>query len=82
MTKKPLKSTNPDILAASKALRRAARRAFNLGIATGTPVYVIRDGRIVDLTRAVGHVQPALATMFREPAAAYKTRKKSSGHRR
>lgn len=35
----------------SRALRRAARRALELGIETGTPVYVIRDGKIVDLTK-------------------------------
>jgi hypothetical protein len=34
-----------------KALRRAARRARELGARTGTPVYVIRDHRIVDLTK-------------------------------
>ena len=62
MTKKPLKSTNPEYPCRVKSV---ARRAFNLGIAVETPVYVIRDGRIVDLTRAVGHVQPALATILR-----------------
>ena len=35
----------------SRALRRAARRALELGIATGTPVYVIKNGKIVDLTK-------------------------------
>ena len=35
----------------SRALRRAARRALELGIKTGTPVYVIRDNEIVDLTK-------------------------------
>ena len=34
-----------------RALRRAARRARELGARTGTPVYVIRDHRIVDLTK-------------------------------
>ena len=42
-------STNPDILASAKALQRAARRALQLGKRTGTPVYVLRDGQIVDL---------------------------------
>ena len=44
-----------------KALRRAARRARELGARTGTPVYVIRDHRIVDLTkedRAAGRKAP------------------------
>lgn len=33
-----------------RALRRAARHALELGVRTGTPVYVIQDHRIVDLT--------------------------------
>ena len=34
-----------------RALRRAARRALELGIQTGTPVYVWKNNRIVDLTK-------------------------------
>jgi hypothetical protein len=34
-----------------RALRRAAKRALELGIATGTPVYVLRNDKIVDLTK-------------------------------
>jgi len=34
-----------------RALRRAARNALELGIKTGTPVYVIKNNRIVDLTK-------------------------------
>ena len=34
-----------------RALRRAARKALELGIKTGTPVYVIRNNEIVDLTK-------------------------------
>jgi hypothetical protein len=33
------------------ALERAARRARELAERTGTPCYVIRDGRMVDATR-------------------------------
>jgi hypothetical protein len=33
------------------ALQRAARRALKEGLETGTPVWVIKDGRMVDLTR-------------------------------
>lgn len=33
-----------------RALRRAALRAQELGTRTGTPVYVIKDDRIVNLT--------------------------------
>ena len=31
------------------ALRRAAKKALELGMRTNTPVWVIRDGKIVDL---------------------------------
>ena len=34
-----------------RALRRAAKRALELGIQTGTPVYVMRNNKIVDLTK-------------------------------
>jgi len=51
MTKKPNWSKDPDILASWNALRRAARRALELGLRTGTPVYVIKGGKIVDLTK-------------------------------
>ena len=34
-----------------RALRRAARRALELGLQTGTPVYVWKNGKIVDLTK-------------------------------
>jgi len=34
-----------------RALRRSARTALELGIKTGTPVYVIKNGKIVDLTK-------------------------------
>jgi hypothetical protein len=34
-----------------RALRRAARNALELGIKMGTPVYVIKNNKIVDLTK-------------------------------
>jgi len=34
-----------------RALRRAAKRALELGLQMGTPVYVWKDGKIVDLTK-------------------------------
>jgi hypothetical protein len=34
-----------------RALRRAAKRALELGLQTGTPVYVWKNGEIVDLTK-------------------------------
>jgi len=51
MTNKKMNSRDPDIIASGKALRRAARRALQLGLRTGTPVYVIKKGKIVDLTK-------------------------------
>jgi hypothetical protein len=51
MTSQALQSRDPDILAAGAALRRAARKAQALGRRTGTPGYVLKEGRIVDLTR-------------------------------
>jgi Fe2+ transport system protein FeoA len=53
MTNKKMNSKDPGIIASEKALRRAARRALQLGLQTGTPVYVIKKGRIVDLTKLV-----------------------------
>jgi len=51
MNRKPHGSKDPDILAADAALRRAARRARELGRKTNTPVYVLKNGRIIDLTK-------------------------------
>jgi len=51
MTNKKMNSQDPDIISSEKALRRAARRALQLGLQTGTPVYVIKKGKIVDLTK-------------------------------
>jgi hypothetical protein len=34
-----------------RALRRAAKRALELGLKTGTPVYVWKNNKIVDLTK-------------------------------
>ena len=50
MIRKDHQSKDPYILAAGAAMRRAARRAREIGRKTGTPVYVLRNGRIVDLT--------------------------------
>jgi hypothetical protein len=44
-------SISPEAKDTLRALRRAAKRALELGLKMGTPVYVWRDGRIVDLTK-------------------------------
>lgn len=71
MTNPSMASKNPDIIASGKALLRAARRALELGLNTGTPVYVIKDGEIVDLTRGVSGTatQEAAATVREAPDA-------------
>jgi hypothetical protein len=51
MKRKAMASKDPDIIASEKALRRAARRALEIGLQTGTPVYVIKAGKIIDLTK-------------------------------
>jgi len=38
-------SKNPDIIASFTALRRAARRALEIGLRTGTPVCVLKRGK-------------------------------------
>jgi hypothetical protein len=45
-----VKSYSPEAQDTLRALRRAARNALELGLKTGTPVYVFRDNKIVDLT--------------------------------
>jgi hypothetical protein len=49
MSKPAAMSTNPDIIASAKALRRAACRALEIGRRKGIPVYVLKKGRIVDM---------------------------------
>ena len=65
-------SRDADIIASGKALLRAARRALELGLSTGTPVYVIKGGEIVDLTREVsGTARQEGAAVIREESGAY-----------
>jgi len=45
------KRHSPEVEGTLRALRRAAKRALELGLQTGTPVYVWKDGKIVDLTK-------------------------------
>ncbi len=44
-------SPSPEAQDTLRALRRAARNALELGLKTGTPVYVIRNNKIVDATK-------------------------------
>jgi hypothetical protein len=49
MTRNKIESKDPDILGTLPALRRAAKRALQIGIETGTPVYVLKRGKIIDI---------------------------------
>ena len=51
MKRQTFPSDDPDIIGSFAALKRAAKRALREGLETGTPVWVIKDGKIVDLTR-------------------------------
>jgi hypothetical protein len=46
-----LGSPSPEAKETLRALRRAAKNALELGLKTGTPVYVYRNNQIVDLTK-------------------------------
>lgn len=48
---RPDETQSREIQETLRALRRAAKRALEIGLQTGTPVYVWRDGKIVDLTK-------------------------------
>ena len=52
------KTKDPDIRGSLPALRRAARAALELGMRTSTPVWVIKDGKIVDLTNKHPNSEP------------------------
>ena len=43
--------SDPDLLGADKALRRAAKAALALARKTKTPCYVMRDGQIMDIAK-------------------------------
>jgi hypothetical protein len=49
MSQQKMRSKDPDIQGSLPAFRRAAQAAMRLAQATGTPLYVVKDGRIVDL---------------------------------
>ncbi len=49
MGKKPATITDPDLAKVGVALQRAAEKARQLGFDTNTPVYIFRNGKIVDI---------------------------------
>ena len=56
-----------------RALRRAARNALELGIRTGTPVYVMRNNKIVDLTKEQGSSRKSKSKRSQRKSEAYET---------
>lgn len=51
MTRAKCHSADADIQASMKAMARAARAARHLAETTGTPLYVMKGGRVVNLNR-------------------------------
>lgn len=49
MAGKRLTIKDPDLAKVGIALKRSALKARKLGLATNTPVYVFREGKIVDI---------------------------------
>jgi hypothetical protein len=62
MNHKSLATLDPDLAAALPALRRSAAAARELSIRTGTPFYVMRDGRVVDLNAEPSPKRPGKTT--------------------
>jgi len=58
------KSHSREIEDTLRALRRAAKRALELGLQTGTPVYVWKNNQIVDLTK---EQRPSRKTKSKSP---------------
>jgi len=46
-----ISSPSPEAQDVLRALRRAAKLALELGLQTGTPVWVIKNGKMIDLTK-------------------------------
>ncbi|MGD0461634.1 MAG: hypothetical protein ABSB74_04015 [Tepidisphaeraceae bacterium] len=46
--KKKISTRDPDITGSYPAMRRAARRAKKRAVEAGTPLVVMRDGKVVD----------------------------------
>jgi hypothetical protein len=51
-----------------KALCRAAKKAVELARLTGTPAYVLENGRIIDIAKRGGGKRRNLATSFGKKA--------------
>jgi hypothetical protein len=58
MKVRELAALPPDLAGSFPALKRAAAAARRLSLATGTPFYVFKDGRVVDLNARRGVRRP------------------------
>ncbi|MCE5325062.1 MAG: hypothetical protein LLG01_01470 [Planctomycetaceae bacterium] len=47
--KKTIQSSDPDIVGSWPAMKRAAKAARELAKRTGSPLYVYKDGEIIDI---------------------------------
>lgn len=70
--------TDPDLSRVGVALKRAAAKAKELGLQTNTPVYVLRNGVIVDLVAEIRASQAPKKKAKPSPT----TKKASVGKRR
>ncbi len=60
MIRKESKATDPDMVGAETALRRAALRAREIARSTGTPLVIWRDGKLVkEYLDAAGDEDPS-----------------------
>ena len=67
MKARPVPVNDSDLAKVGPALKRAAARAKRLAVQSGTPLYVWKTGRVVDLNEL--------------PAAAYTVRERKSRYR-
>lgn len=63
MANKQPKIKDPDLAKVGVALERAAANARQLGFDTNTPVYIFRDGKIVDIVKEHRATQPKKKTI-------------------
>jgi hypothetical protein len=49
MSASPVPLRDPDLLKVGDALRRAAAKALEIALQTGTPCYIWQDGRMINI---------------------------------
>ena len=73
-----LSSPSPEARDTLRALRRAAKNALELGLKTGTPVWVVKNNKLVDLTKEHGSKKSAPKRSSRNTNSIKSNRLKSS----